>query len=266
MGKFLDRILRRSPKPKIAGDNIDIDAMIRDFVNQKFTNTSINTSMTIPTLLPDTGYYNDSVTSITDNLINESADQYSEILWLAGLVNNRRFIAGGCFRDIFIDQKDKIRDIDIWHLTDEDLQKTITDMTERPEYTEKYRTNNVVAFTHNPTGMTLELITVNTGTPMEILSKFDFTVSKFALFKKNGELQVLRHREYFTHLQERKLVVEAEIVDPDILFNRIAKYITYGFLPTLETKKNLWKAIRKASEWTKFTDLSNNAKYTRVNE
>src|ERR1035441_7533389 len=81
--------------------------------NNEFVDMSIQftTSQKMPLIsCTSTDAYKDETVEAEEpkNLMVEEAEKYPEILWLSGIVNNRRFIAGGCFRDIFMDRKDKI--------------------------------------------------------------------------------------------------------------------------------------------------------------
>lgn len=184
--------------------------------------------------------------------IVEPATIYPEIRWLSGLVNKTRFVAGGCFRDIFRKQKDKIRDIDLWHFSRPDWEHTVYHFNRSVDFEQKYETLNAVGYTHIPTGMVVEAIGRSFGTPDTILAEFDFSITKFALFMDDmGDLKTSRHLQYFLDLYKGRLSIHRNYkIDPDKLFNRIVKYTNYGFVPNWNLKNRLFEEIKtmKANE------------------
>ena len=180
----------------------------------------------------------------------EDAANYPELRYLYGLINRDRFIAGGCFRDIFTDRQDKIRDIDLWHRSKPDWELTLGQLKFLPDFEEKYETPNAKGYLHKPTNVTVEAIGRSFGSPEDILKEFDFSIAKFALFMDEfGQMKVMYHLMYFDHLVEKKLDIHRDYkIEPDGLFNRMVKYISYGYTPSLSMKMNLFNAIKNTED------------------
>jgi hypothetical protein len=103
----------------------------------------------------------------------------------------------------------------------------------------------------------VEVIGRNFGSPEDILKEFDFSVAKFAMFMDEyGQMKVMYHVMYFEHLIERKLDLHRDYkIKPDGLFNRVIKYVGYGYTPSLSLKMGLFNAIRETPADTKITDV-----------
>ena len=91
----------------------------------------------------------------------------------------------------------------------------------------------------------LELIGSTYGTPKDIISNFDFTITKFAYYKNSQNVdednylavfEVLYHEDFFEHLHMKRLVVDDDLPYPVSTFNRLIKYTAYGYQPCRETK------------------------------
>jgi len=152
------------------------------------------------------------------------------------------------------------------------------------EYTFFYQNDNVKAYKHNRTGITIELCCKIYGTAEEILKKFDFTIVKFAYFKEEVEdetgatkddeeplvidvdkeieewlgteakpkthieYKLLMDDKFFEHLHMKRLVIDDEIPFPMSTFERMFRYAKYGYFPCRETKMKIIRALRELSE------------------
>ena len=54
------------------------------------------------------------------------------------------------------------------------------------EYNHYYESDNVTAYKHIETGVTLELVRSVFGKPEEVIINFDFTITKFAYYKSTS--------------------------------------------------------------------------------
>lgn len=165
------------------------------------------------------------------------------------MTGHKGFIAGGCFKDLLMDKH--IKDIDVFFNNKEDYEASVEMLQNDENYTEAYESEKVQAFRHND-GTVIECVKSVFGTPEEVISKFDFTITKFAYWKDKSEdavaYKALFHPQFFEHLMLKKLVIDDEILFPMSTFNRTYKYAKYGFTPCTKTKVKLAKAISKLQE------------------
>lgn len=165
------------------------------------------------------------------------------------MTGHKGFIAGGCFKDLLMDKH--IKDIDVFFKNKEDYEASVEMLRNDENYAEAYKSEKVQAFRHND-GTVIECVKSVFGTPVEVISKFDFTITKFAYWKDEGdgvvEYKALFHPQFFEHLMLKKLVIDDAILFPMSTFNRTYKYAKYGFKPCTETKVKLAKAISKLQE------------------
>lgn len=201
------------------------------------------------------------------------------------MIGHHGFICGGCFKNIF--NKEKVKDLDIFFNNQSDYDDAIEyfdsmttgyngDDKKEEEYSFYYENDNVKAYKHNRTGVTIELCCKVFGTAEEILNKFDFTITKFAYYKvevedETGadvefepfgietigteekpkthiEYKVMHDDKFFEHLHLKRLVIDNAIPYPMSTFERMLRYAKYGYFPCRETKMKLIKAIREIDD------------------
>lgn len=176
------------------------------------------------------------------------------------MVGHKGFIAGGCFKNIF--QKVTIKDVDIFFNQEADFVEAKIYYEKNEDYVFSYENKNTVAFKNKKTNIRLELVRSQFGSPEEILSKFDFSIAKFAYIKKSVknedgsdgvEYACYFHDHFFEHLTLKKLVLEPTIYFPVSTFERSYRYNKYGFGLCKESKANLLEALKTADT----NDLSN---------
>lgn len=181
------------------------------------------------------------------------------------MINHKGFIAGGCFKNLF--SHERMKDVDVFFRTYDDFSCAVNSLNGDEEFSATYESENVCAFRHIKTGVSVELVRSIFGTPEEIISQFDFTVTKFAYYKElvekpsldevlNLELEdeevweykAVYHPQFFEHLHLKRLIIDDQIPFPMSTFNRVLRYRKYGFVPCVETKQKLINAIRKLPE------------------
>lgn len=171
------------------------------------------------------------------------------------MTNHKGFIAGGCFKNLF--NQEKIKDVDVFFMCFEDWQDAVDAFNSDEGFTSSYSSKNVRAYRHNDSGVLVELVRSVFGTPEEIISKFDFSVVKFAYYKeqvkgdKGDEVlqyKAVYHPQFFEHLHLKRLIIDDQIPKPMSTFNRILRYRHYGFIPCVETQQKLINAIRRLPE------------------
>jgi hypothetical protein len=156
--------------------------------------------------------------------------------------NNKGFIAGGCFKNMF--KGEPIRDLDIFFLNEKDYNKALKPYKKNKKYKFVYENDNCISFYSIEDKLRIELIKSKFGTPQEILDAFDFTIVKIALFyDAESNPQIIHNSDFFEHLFTNRLVIDNEIPNGVATFNRVLKYASYGYNLCLESKTKLIQEI-----------------------
>lgn len=153
------------------------------------------------------------------------------------LIGHKGFIAGGCFKNIF--NHEQVKDIDVFFRTENDFLDACITVKSWDSIIPLYENKKVKAFKNTNSGLQIELIRTVFGTPEEIISNFDFTITKAAFIDD----EFLYHKKFFEHLHTRKLVLDAAIPFPVSTFERTLRYTRYGYGLCRESKEKLLKAI-----------------------
>lgn len=218
-------------------------------------------------------------------LVKADRGNFWMLNWLDEFMTGHKgFICGGCFKNIF--NNEKVKDLDIFFESRADYDNAVQyfdsmtpgyDQGDKREekYEFSYENFNVKAYKHKKTGITIELCCKVFGTAEEILKRFDFTVTKFAYYKKEVpdestfvpfysdgiedmsgrkepethiEYMVLMDEKFFEHLHMKRLVVDDGMPFPMSTFERMFRYARYGYFPCRETKMKIVRALRGISE------------------
>ena len=215
-------------------------------------------------------------------LITQERENFFMLSFLDEFMEGHKgFICGGCFKNIF--NNERAKDLDIFFENASDWEEAVEyfdRMTPNYDGEDKldekyyfyYQNDNVKAYKHIKTGIVLELCCKTFGTAKEILSKFDFTITKFAYFKvevedSTGEVienkpfyqrdnSIKTHIEYrvmfddkfFEHLHLKRLVTDDLILFPVSTFERMLRYAKYGYFPCKETKMKIINALRELDD------------------
>lgn len=111
------------------------------------------------------------------------ANQINKVRFLdVYMEGHKGFIAGGCFKNIF--NNEKIKDIDMFFECEKDFDEAEECFSENEEYVFSYENKNTKAFKNKKTNIRVELVRNTFGTPEELLNKFDFSITKFAYCKR----------------------------------------------------------------------------------
>lgn len=181
------------------------------------------------------------------------------------LIGHPGFIAGGCFKSVFSGEKP--HDVDMFFESAEDYAKAVLCFKNSDNYAPGYKNKNVESFIDKRTGIRIECVKKVFGTPKEIISNFDFTITKFAFYvdaeTSEGENEnwnytdcVIYHEKFFEHLLMKRLVVDDKLLYPISSFHRTYKYAKSGFIPCRETKLKIIREIQNLPE-VKEEDLGN---------
>lgn len=202
-----------------------------------------------------------------DFIKSEEIRNYPQIRFMKEfLIGHPGFIAGGCFKSAFSGEKP--HDLDMFF-------KDMTEYTdavryfdgEKDDYERGYQNKNVESFIHKKTGIRIECVKKVFGTLEQIISNFDFTITKFAFYVEVEPPEdeddswhyidcVIYHPNFFEHLLMKRLVVDDKLPYPVSSFHRTYKYAASGFLPCRETKLKLIRALQELPE-VKDSDLAN---------
>lgn len=210
-------------------------------------------------------------------IIEKPIENFMELKFLEEYLDGHNgYVAGGCFKNIF--NKEPIKDIDMFFENSMEFEKGFNIFenlskhdNEHRIYKKIYENSNVVCYRHLKNGHNIELVRKTFGNPNQMLNTFDFTITKFALIKEkvdneedfndsdiwyneqeieqgyHYELKVLCDDHYFEHLHMKRLVTDNKIIFPASTFERMIRYIGYGYKPCKETKMKIMMAIREAS-------------------
>lgn len=211
-------------------------------------------------------------------LIKKDRDNFWMLNWLDEfMVGHKGFIVGGCFKNIF--NQEKVKDLDIFFQSKSDFEAATEYYDELcgednvgGTYRFYYENPNVKAYKHIGTGITIELCCKVFGTAEEILKNFDFTIVKFAYYKEEVvdetspfddgkptgthiEYKILCDDMFFEHLHMKRLVIDDKIPFPMSTFERMFRYAKYGYFPCKETKMKIVNALRELP--SEMVNLSN---------
>lgn len=171
------------------------------------------------------------------------------------MAGHKGFIAGGIFKNIF--KKEKIKDIDIFFENDKDFNDAVDYFRSNEEYVDSYENEKVIAFKNKKTNIRIELIRHTYGSAVEIISKFDFSITRFAYARKIEDEDTIYYCVYvstfFEDVISNKLVIDGELLFPISTFERSYRYRSYGYGLCKESKAKLIEAIKLAN----IDDLSN---------
>lgn len=164
------------------------------------------------------------------------------------LEGHNGFIAGGCFKNIF--NNEKVKDVDVFFRNKRDYENAVDYYTNKEDniIRKSYSNANVCAFYHRPSGIRIELVKSVFGEPEDVLDNFDFTITKVARYISDNEHKVALHPEFFEHLHLNKLVIDDKLIFPVSTLERMIRYIAYGYLPCRETKVKLLTTINDLRE------------------
>lgn len=180
-------------------------------------------------------------------IITQERDNFYQLKFLDEfMLGHKGFICGGCFKNIFNNEKTK--DLDVFFESKKDWDDAVKYYDTQDSFELYYHNDNVRAYKHIESGIVLELCCKVFGSPQEIISNFDFTIVKFAYFKEVDELttkyMVMYDDKFFEHLHLKRLVIDDLILYPASTFERVLRYAKYGYFPCKESKLKLIKALK----------------------
>ena len=191
-------------------------------------------------------------------IIELESNNFFMLNWLEEfLIGHKGFVCGGCFKNIF--NGEKVKDLDVFFKNEEDWNNAVRYFDkETAKYRFYYENKKVKAYKDLKSGKVIELCRSIFGEPKEIISRFDFTITKFAYYKEEVkdeesndthiESKIICDEKFFEHLHLKRLVIDDKIPFPMSTFERVLRYSKYGYFPCKETKIKLAKAIKELPE------------------
>lgn len=181
------------------------------------------------------------------NILNYKVQLKKVSYYLQG---HNGFIAGGCFKNIF--NGEKVKDVDIFFRNVTDFMKADEYFTKSEHFTKAYHSDKVQAFRDKHTGIVVELVRYVYGSPQVVIDSFDFTICKMAYYidrtvedgEEITEEKLLMHDDFFEHLHTHRLVVDDKMPLPVSTFQRMIKYISYGYMPCKETRIKIIQGLQ----------------------
>lgn len=159
------------------------------------------------------------------------------------LIEGESYVAGGVFRSIALGNPPK--DIDVFFYNVGGYNNAVERFRRSKKYLEMYATPRSMGFKHISSDMVVDLVCYQFGDPYTVIDRFDFTVCKAAFFLKDGAYKFAHHPWFHKHIESKKLVSSGIIENPDAFFNRLIRYVGYGFTDIdLSTKVKLFEAIQ----------------------
>jgi hypothetical protein len=179
----------------------------------------------------------------------KAAFNYTQLRGLQKYVKGTKgFIAGGCFKDLFLGKK--LRDVDVFFQNEDDYNEAVQIYNHKCSRKDSkikkiYTNDNCTGYRNSKTGLNIELIKSIFGTPEEIITQFDFTIVQAVYFnpQTEEEIQFIYHPDFFEHLTLRRLVVNPDMPKAVATLNRAFKYAGYGFGLCRESKVILAQAV-----------------------
>jgi len=157
---------------------------------------------------------------------------------------NKSFVAGGYFKDLFGTPTKDPRDIDVYFYNPDAYEVMLQQFYSSSIYRHVRTSQNATTFLHVPSGRNIDLVNSIFGTPMDVLDSFDFTVTKCAMVQTVGHFHLLAHPRCIYDIQHKILDTTHNItIDSNKLFNRMVKYMMYGYKPSLDLKQQLFGQI-----------------------
>lgn len=178
------------------------------------------------------------------------------------VIEKESYVAGGCLRNCYrpedLQKPLEYRDIDVFFYTETAYQSMYWKLSASADFQISYDNTNSVGFIHIPTQKTIDLITKQFGPPEKVVNSFDFTICQMAYFKHNDSYVFYRsdscdrchHNKVLELVPSQKydplsLDMVQYIIDPDVTFDRVIKYASYGYIPNLNLKKWIFRSIIK---------------------
>lgn len=167
---------------------------------------------------------------IAINLINDKCEDENFKFFKEVLSKIDGFVAGGVFKDLIKGKKPK--DYDVFFKSIKEYNKAIgylSTNTKEYEYIESLE-GYYVRLLHKKSNNVLELNCRSFGTPAEVISKFDFDITKMALVYVNpNEFKVICSKNMLDNVKNDTITINKNIKPTISTLERIKRYKSYGY-------------------------------------
>lgn len=153
------------------------------------------------------------------------------------------FLAGGALKNILCHEK--VRDYDVYFRDEKSFNNALKKVQKHVKQGSAkfiYENEKVYAVKYENMPV-VELIRYKFGTPVEIVSDFDFTIAQAWFDKENQEFGY--NSDFFKHLHQKRLVLNSRLLLPINTWERVLKYTGYGYTLCSGGKIQLLQAIAR---------------------
>lgn len=159
------------------------------------------------------------------------------------LINDKLCVAGGFFKDYYTNKK--CNDIDIYCLDSGTAKEVKTIFN----YAFKLDFNSENVTRYHSGKLQIDLVTKIYGDAKQIISQFDFTICKFAVYKKGYDFYAVYCNNFFVDLHDKIISTEkCEMPCPMSTLKRLIRYVGYGYSPSDETLLDIATEINQLDE------------------
>ena len=125
------------------------------------------------------------------------------------------------------------KDIDVFSPSREEFEKT-QELFKKKSTANNYVSKNSEGYIISHSLPLVDLVKKDFGTPEEIISNFDFTVSQCALFREDEEYYLIFSKEFLQDLFHNRLRWSKNFfsrnLDDSFILERVMRYHNYGFI------------------------------------
>jgi hypothetical protein len=182
--------------------------------------------------------------------INTEVFEIIRLLKSAGLtitLESGPWVAGGSLTKAMLNEPISDSDIDIFFPTVRSLSNAINILDLVKGFQRMQETSFSITYKHIPTNSPPIQLVKNKKSfdnKYRLLGHFDFSIVKIIT---DGE-SIVCHKDFFKHLDDRKLVLDPFMINDSSLSDRVIKYIIRGFSMDSQTALQIIKHNQIAAE------------------
>ena len=150
------------------------------------------------------------------------------------------YIAGGFFKDIVNNRTPK--DVDLYFRDQESFDK-VHKFVEKSGAQLVYANKNAICY-KTAAKLTIDLIHRQFRSVEDTLNTFDFTATKAALYKQNGEYYITKDKNFDKHTKNFVLEYSDSTEKTTSSIERVTRYMKYGYQPTRKCLITLIESIK----------------------
>lgn len=159
------------------------------------------------------------------------------------------FIAGGSMRSIH--ERKNPKDWDLYFQDTESRNKIKELVTSFPHTEVAYENKNAIGIRSTQGPSDIDLVS-HYGDVESVLESFDYVIAKKAFFRKDGKYYTMRHVDYDKHMKKAVAAYDTNytIESSDLAFERLTRYVGYGYYPTKDTLLKLFELLFEETQMT----------------